>query len=733
MKFSRNSQITFVTLLITIGGVIGFGSIIYSTISETITNMAADEMSNLLSATSSMLQQSTNQAIINHLHAIAITNLKMVEQLHRECQTGRISEAEAKKLAEKILLGQKIGVTGYIYCIDSRGFIKVHPYARLVNTDMHQLQLAHDQMRLKSGYLEYFWKNPGEVNPRAKALYMCYFAPWDWIISVSSYRSEFNSLIHPSEFKKDILSIHIGPTGYLYILDGKGNVIVHPQYPEGQNVADLRDVRGDFFMREILKNKTGKIRYWWKSSGEAQAREKVVLYKYFPALDWIIAAGVYSGELYAPLKHVRNQMVGTLSLTCLFVLVVLVLFGRGVMSVQKAKDLAALSSLATMEKIIDSLPVALIVVDRERKIQRVNGAACNILKAKPETVVGQGLTKYLPTTTLEGNRNFSREVEIKDSEEKSITVLLSEVPVIFGEETKSIAVFLDISERRQMEIQLRNAQKLEAVGQLAAGIAHEINTPIQYIGDNVQFLEDVFKTIQSMIGNYQSAIKQLAEMPQGGKIAAEIKAMEERADIDYIQKNTAPAFQGALDGISKVTTIVRAMKEFAHPDGQEKVFVDINRALEATLTIARNEYKYVAEVETDLREIPEVLCHASEINQAFLNIIINASHAIGEVVEKTGGKGLIKVSTEKDGPYVRIEITDTGAGIPEEIRERVYDPFFTTKAVGKGTGQGLAIARSIVVDKHHGRLTFTSEVGKGTFFFIMLPINYQTPPEPEKA
>lgn len=182
------------------------------------------------------------------------------------------------------------------------------------------------------------------------------------------------------------------------------------------------------------------------------------------------------------------------------------------------------------------------------------------------------------------------------------------------------------------------------------------------------------------------------------------------------------ALDRCLDGLDRVATIVRSMKEFAHPDSKEKEPIDLNRAIASTITIARNEYKYVAEVETDFAELPPVMCHPGELNQVILNIVVNAAHAIGDAVAGTDHRGRIAVRTSQEGGDVVISIADTGSGIPPAIREHIFDPFFTTKEVGKGTGQGLAIARSVVVDMHHGKLTFESEVGKGTTFFIRLPL-----------
>ena len=181
------------------------------------------------------------------------------------------------------------------------------------------------------------------------------------------------------------------------------------------------------------------------------------------------------------------------------------------------------------------------------------------------------------------------------------------------------------------------------------------------------------------------------------------------------------ALDQTLEGVTRVATIVRAMKEFAHPEGKEMAAADLNRALQSTMTVARNELKYVAEIESEFGELPLVVCNVSDLNQVFLNLLVNAAHAIADIV-KDGEKGRIKVRTATDGNMVLITISDTGSGIPEAIRSKIFDPFFTTKEVGRGTGQGLAIARSVIVERHKGTLSFDSEVGKGTTFYIRLPL-----------
>jgi signal transduction histidine kinase len=281
----------------------------------------------------------------------------------------------------------------------------------------------------------------------------------------------------------------------------------------------------------------------------------------------------------------------------------------------------------------------------------------------------------------------------------------------------------DVTERTQMEVELRHGQKLQAVGALASGIAHEINTPIQFVGDNVRFLHDAFADLIALLETHEQSCDTIgAQYPE--ELRKQIQAAREAADIQFLRKEIPAALNQTLDGVGRVATIVQALKKFSHVEwGNEKIAANLNDAIESTLVVARNELKYVADVETSFADLPPLLCHLGDLNQVFLNLLVNAAHSIGEVVTQTGKKGKIRVETREEGDSVVVAISDTGAGIPPEIRSRIFEPFFTTKGVGKGSGQGLALARAIVVEKHGGNLTFESEVGKGSTFYIRIPIN----------
>jgi two-component system, NtrC family, sensor kinase len=273
-------------------------------------------------------------------------------------------------------------------------------------------------------------------------------------------------------------------------------------------------------------------------------------------------------------------------------------------------------------------------------------------------------------------------------------------------------LYAEMRERERMAIELRLAQKLESVGRLAAGLAHEINTPIQYVCDSAYFLRSAFADITALFEAYR-----------GGEHAVErLRELDRQADLEFLLQEVPKAFERTLEGAGRVAAIVRAMKEFAYPDAVEHSPADLNHALTTTLTVARGEYKQAANVVTDFGELPDVVCNVGELNQVFLNLIVNAAHAIHDS-GKDATNGVIEIATRTEGELAQIVISDNGCGIATENLEKIFDPFFTTKEVGRGTGQGLAIARSIVVDKHGGRLEVTSTPGQGTRFTVLLPLH----------
>jgi two-component system NtrC family sensor kinase len=291
------------------------------------------------------------------------------------------------------------------------------------------------------------------------------------------------------------------------------------------------------------------------------------------------------------------------------------------------------------------------------------------------------------------------------------------------EQKAKLAKALD--ELRLTQAKLLQAQKLEAIGQLAAGIAHEVNTPTQYVSDNVSFLQRAFDKLLKLIeahGNLAEAVRAGDATPQSLEL---VDAARRTAKLDYLGRQVPRAIQQSLEGLGQISSIVKAMKEFSHPSGAEKQPFDIHDVIESTSVVAKNEWKYVAELELDFDwSLPPVLLLRNEFSQVMLNLIVNAAHAIAASLPPgSADKGKIVISTKAVGRNVEVRVRDNGTGIPEAVRARVFEPFFTTKEVGKGTGQGLAIAYSVVVDKHAGHISFETVEGSGTTFVVSLPLS----------
>ncbi len=388
-------------------------------------------------------------------------------------------------------------------------------------------------------------------------------------------------------------------------------------------------------------------------------------------------------------------------------------------------------------QMIASLPSILIYIDENDRVIQWNKVAETIFGITPAGAVGQSfrtcgiqwdgveiIRQILDCRYTTQPTRFN-DIRFKNRMGKPGFLGITVAPVLVDARKRSRLLLMgnDITQRKILEGQLVQAQKLEAIGQLAAGIAHEINTPTQYVGDNTRFLQDAFGDLSKLIGKFTDMQKACKNGSVTDEIIQDLESAEKDADLDYLIEEIPKAIQQSLEGVDRVAKIVRAMKEFSHPGTDEKTATDINKAIENTLSVSRNEWKYVAEVLTVFdTSLPLIPCLLSEFNQVILNIIINATHAIADVVGN-GAKGIITVSTQRNGNWAEIRIQDTGTGIPETARSKIFDPFFTTKPIGKGTGQGLAIAHDIVVRKHGGTIDFETATGKGTTFVIRIPIS----------
>ncbi len=394
---------------------------------------------------------------------------------------------------------------------------------------------------------------------------------------------------------------------------------------------------------------------------------------------------------------------------------------------------------AETELLLDSIPSILVGFDSTGTISRWNPKAEQVFGLSSSQVVGRpiedcGIRWLHSDMHAEVSRWLATQSTLRcdvlafqhGSETRFVGLQIKRIRTDSNMEKLSYLVTgADITERKWLEEQLRQAQKMEAIGQLAAGIAHEINTPTQYVGDNIRFLQDCWPGILELLNLCQRIREQKGAEGVSAAAWEEFEEMRANLDLDYLTKNIPSAIDESLEGLGRVTKIVHAMKEFSHPGTEEKRGVDLNRAIETTLTVARNEWKYIANVVTNFDEnLPPVPCIAGEMNQAFLNLIVNAAHAIAAV--RTNGadhKGRISIKTQRADPWAEVAISDTGTGIPEEIQSRIFEPFFTTKPVGKGTGQGLALAHTVIVNHHQGQLWFESQLDHGSTFYVRIPLD----------
>ncbi|EHJ49078.1 multi-sensor signal transduction histidine kinase [Solidesulfovibrio carbinoliphilus subsp. oakridgensis] len=385
-----------------------------------------------------------------------------------------------------------------------------------------------------------------------------------------------------------------------------------------------------------------------------------------------------------------------------------------------------------LRRILTGVQAGIFIIDpKTRIIEDVNPVAEELCGQSREQLLGKscGVIDWSDqggrriTACVLAERNLvNEEMRLTRPDGRTVPIIKTVVAAMRRGKLKLFEIVFDISERKTLERQLAVAQKLESVGELAAGIAHEINTPTQYIGDNLHFLSTAFAGLAAALEKTTALAGELARTAGDAEAATAIEAARREADVDFLLDEAPRALEQSVEGVARVTAIVSAMKKFSHPGGEDKVAVDINAAVENTVIVAKNEWKYVADLSLDLdRTLPPVFCLPGDFNQVLLNILVNAAHAIADKVKGTAEKGVITIRTEADGEFLKLTVADTGAGIPEANRRKIFDPFFTTKEVGKGTGQGLAITHNIVVSKHGGSIDFDSEAGRGTTFVVRVP------------
>jgi two-component system NtrC family sensor kinase len=385
--------------------------------------------------------------------------------------------------------------------------------------------------------------------------------------------------------------------------------------------------------------------------------------------------------------------------------------------------------------IMDDMAEGLYTVDGEGKLTSMNRAASEMLGWQEKDLLGLSVHAVVHAAPWHGTplpesecplrriRTGAQSVQTvdetfvrKDGSTFGVACSVASLET-GGGPPGAVVTFRDMTEVRRAELEASHDQKLESLGRLSAGLAHEINTPIQFVGDNTRFLADAYQDMLELLLVYRECMAPALGELQWSMRTERAQQAEAKADIEYLAAEIPAAVGQSLEGVERVASLVRAMKSFSYKDSSEQAYADLNEAIRTTLTVARNEVKYVADVVLDLGELPDVLCHLGDLNQVFLNLLVNAADALKDKAER----GEIRITSTTVGPTAVLSFADNGTGIPEDIQQSIFEPFFTTKEVGKGTGQGLALARA-VLEKHGGSIEVRSAIGQGTEFILRLPI-----------
>ncbi|MCU1667904.1 MAG: Two component multi-sensor signal transduction histidine kinase [Blastococcus sp.] len=395
---------------------------------------------------------------------------------------------------------------------------------------------------------------------------------------------------------------------------------------------------------------------------------------------------------------------------------------------QEARELVAAqrAEIACYAELLDHSDLALIALSADGVITDWSPAATRLYGYARDEVVGRPLTVITPDAALDILEETAELAPRSSTTFETVHLRKDETPVQVSltltrtteRPAQMVAIARNISAQKAFDAESHQESKLESLGRLAAGLAHEINSPIQFVGDNARFLEEAYQELIRVVEVYRALLD--TSSPIGWMERQErVREAEAGIDFEYLQEEIPSAVEQTLEGIERVSTIVRAMKTFSHPGHREQAPADLNEALAATVTVTRHQINDVADLNLDLAPLPPVRCNIADLNQVFLNLIVNAADAI----EETGRRGVITVATALDGDDVVVRIGDTGCGIPDDVRSKMFDPFFTTKDVGRGSGQGLPLVRGVVQEGHGGSVSVDSVVGQGTTFTVRIPID----------
>ena len=723
-----------------------------------------------------MIETTATVSIRNHLKAIAQKNREIASYFYQKFLDEEISEPDAKNKAAQVLLSQTVGDTGYLYCVDSKGIIVVHPQKGVLGQDLSFHKFIQKQISEKEGYLEYEWKNPGESLERPKALYMSYFEAWDWIISVSSYKSEFLRLIDIEDFKNRVLNLTFGETGYSFILNSKGDAVIHPELTG--NVLAMNDANGYPFVREMIRLKKGYLTYWWKNPSEQHPREKFVAFDYIPAFDWIIISSSYTREVFSSLYDIQK--------TFLVILILVILISGGITLIvsttitnpllrfirqlekrapddwssrladegndeigklstsfnrfmdrldayrkeliseikirKKAeKDLEHLKNY--LSDIIDSMPSILIGVDNHGIITQWNKKAQQATGISSESATGRPVHNVFPQMSnrmelirqaIEGQRVTSESRHTRTQNNQTVFEDVTVYPLQAKGMKGGVIRIDDVTQLVRMEEMMIQSEKMMSVGGLAAGMAHEINNPLAGMLQNAIVMKSRLEN-PDMPANQRTA-------QELGISTTDIKSFMEKRGIFRMLEAIHSSGLRAAEIVNSMLSFARKSDADVSPHYPDQLLDQILELVATDYDLKKKyDFKSIKIIKEYADNLPMLPCESAKIQQVILNILRNGAQAMQDA-NTASPMFTIRIYAERASQMICIEIEDNGPGMDEETRLKAFDPFFTTKPVGIGTGLGLSVSYFIIIENHKGTIDVISEPGKGANFIIQLPI-----------
>jgi two-component system cell cycle sensor histidine kinase/response regulator CckA len=763
MRLRNRLLITY--LGISLGLIVVAGFFTLQLVQTALERNMASELENATGSILNMVRTTASASIKNYLRAVAEKNLEAANGFYKEFEAGKLTRDEMIASVRSLLLSQTIGKTGYIYCINSQGLATVHPNAGVQGHSLAGFDFAQQQIREKKGYLEYEWKNPGEAKKRPKALYMTYFKPLDWIISVSTYREEFNQLINVDDFRSGVQAFRFGKSGYAYLADIDGNIIIHPKL-EGTNVFNVPQAEADFF-REMAAKKKGQVRYWWKNPGETAAREKLVVFDYIPEYRWIVASTAYYDEALKPFAEIRNLIftsagcvAGMLLISTFFISQRLVEPIDDLIDKFKAGAEGDLSvrmepgNTYEFNQLSNFFNRFMTRHQRARQALAQSEEQYRLLADNIHDVI------WLIRPDLSHVLYVSPSVEsVQGWTAKDLSHLRLEdmVPPHCLQDTRKF--FIDVLERAEISRPARQSGKieLELYRKDGALIWAEITTSLVF--DNrgapvsiLAVVRDISERKEAEKKNQelQEKLSRMKKMEAFGLLASGVahdlnnvlSGIVSYPDLLLLDLPAESPQRGPIETIKKsglkAATIVQDLLTLARRNVVSFETLDLN-------TVVRDFYKtpefaklksFHPDIvfEMDLEEgLPYLKGASIHLKKTLTNLVSNAAEAQpggGRVAIKTRSRyldhALKGYSDVKAGDYVVLTVEDDGQGIGAHDLKRIFEPFYTKKVMGRsGTGLGMAVVWATVQD-HQGYIDVISQEKVGTRFDLYFPLTRES-------